>query len=61
MYLTINKTAEHLQVPSGAIRRLVKTGKAKGFYSGTRFYVHVETLVSMLDSMTNTLNDAKKE
>lgn len=49
-FQTIRKTAANPDCPIGVgtLRRLVKTGRCPGFYSGTRFYVNYEALIEML-------------
>lgn len=48
-YLSIPQVARELGVPLTTIRRLVKTGKCPGFYSGNKFYINFEKFVETLD------------
>lgn len=47
--LTIRQFSKQENVPETALRRLVKTGQAPGFYAGSRFYINAERMRDMLD------------
>ena len=58
-FLTIRQFAHRESVPETALRRLVKTGKAPGFYAGSRFYINVERMREMLDNASASKESAE--
>lgn len=49
-FQTIRQVAKLLNLPEYSVRRLVKTGRAPGFYSGNRFYLNVAEFENQLNS-----------
>lgn len=58
-FQTIRQVAKLFNLPEYSIRRLVKTGRAPGFYSGNRFYVNVPEFESQLNSCGGCIENVK--
>ena len=53
-FLTINQTADFLNLPRFAVRKMAQKNLLPGFYSGTRFYVNVDMFVKKLTEDTES-------
>lgn len=58
-FQTIRQVAKLFNLPEHLIRRLVKTGRAPGFYSGNRFYLNVPEFESQLNSCGGNIQNVE--
>lgn len=58
-FQTIRQVAKLFNLPEFSIRRLVKTGRVPGFYSGNRFYLNVPEFESQLNSCGGCIENVK--
>lgn len=58
-FQTIRQVAKLFNLSEYLIHRLVKTGRAPGFYSGNRFYLNVPEFESQLNSCGGCIENVK--
>lgn len=58
-FQTIRQVAKLFNLPEYSIRRLVKTGRAPGFFSGNRFYLNVPEFENQLNSCGGCIENVK--
>jgi hypothetical protein len=56
-FQTIRQVAKLNIIPEYALRRLVKTNRVPGFFSGSRFYVNVPEFQNQLNSCGGNVGD----
>ena len=58
-FQTIRQVAKLNIIPEYALRRLVKTNRVPGFFSGSRFYVNVPEFENQLNSCGGNVENVK--
>lgn len=58
-FQTIRQVAKLFNLPEFSIRRLVKTNRVPGFYSGNRFYVNVPEFQNQLHNCGGNIQNVE--
>ncbi|EIT84777.1 excisionase family DNA binding domain protein [Fictibacillus macauensis ZFHKF-1] len=51
MYLTLNETAEYLELPPAFILKLIETNKIRAFYDGQEYMINKDQFATHLEQM----------